>query len=76
MHRRFTTLRRHESASHSGGETKENSDRFNREREALRNTDGLASDDDPAFSPFYYSGDGNGKIALPAEPPFGRIFRV
>jgi hypothetical protein len=72
----LATLRRRESASRGSDETKENIDRFNREKEALRNKYGLASDDDPAFSPFYNRGDGKGKIAMPAELPSERIFRV
>ena len=57
-------------------DTTQNIDRFNREKEALRSKYGLASYDDPAFSPFYDRGDGRGKITMPADLPSERIFRV
>ncbi|HYA81653.1 MAG TPA: hypothetical protein VED87_12075 [Methylocystis sp.] len=42
----------------------------------MRSKYGLASYDDPAFSPFYDRGDGKGKITMPADLPLERIFRV
>jgi len=68
--------RRFGIASRGGDETTQNIDRFNREKEALRSKHGLASYDDPAFSPFYDRGDGKGKITMPADLSLERIFRV
>jgi O-antigen biosynthesis protein len=72
----FATLRHHESATRGSDETKENIDRFNREKAALRQKYGLATYHDPAFSPYYDRGDGKGKLALPPELSEERIFRV
>lgn len=72
----FATLRHHESASRGSDETKENIDRFNREKEALRKKYGLTNYHDPAFSPYYDRGDGKGKLTMPDDLPQARVFRV
>jgi GT2 family glycosyltransferase len=72
----FATLYHHESATRGSDETKENIDRFNREKEALRAKYGLADYVDPAYSPFYGRANSTPGFILPDILPPARRFEV
>ena len=72
----FATLRHHKSASRGSDETKENLERFNREKEALRRKYSLLEYVDPAYNPFYGRDDSRPRYILPAALPGPRTFKV
>ena len=72
----FATLRHHESASRGSDETKENLERFNREKDALRRKYSLLEYVDPAYNPFYGRDDSRPRYILPAALPGPRTFKV
>jgi len=72
----FATLYHHESATRGSDETRENIERFNREKEALRKKYSLSDYIDPAYSPYYGRADSKPGFFVPAAMPSARIFRV
>ena len=72
----FATLRHHESATRGSDETKENIERFNREKDALRRKYSLTEYVDPAYNPFYGRDDSRPRYILPAALPGPRTFNV
>ena len=72
----FATLRHHELATRGSDETKENIERFNREKEALRRKYSLSEYVDPAYSPYYSRADSRSGYVLPTTLPGPRTFRV
>lgn len=70
----FATLYHHESATRGSDETKENIERFNREKADLREKYGLSQYVDPAFSPYYDRMHSAPRFTLPPTLPQARLF--
>ncbi len=72
----FATLRHYESATRGSDETKENIERFNRDKDALRRKYSLAGYVDPAYNPLYGRDDSRPRYMAPSVLPGPRTFRV
>ena len=70
----FATLIHHESASRGSDETKANRERFQREKEALRQRHRTDVFEDPAYSPWYSRHSAAPREILPPNLPSARFW--